>query len=399
MTLSEGLTSHATCPISPTLSHYKYYSPSITTFCHHSPTWKNMKLQSSAALLLLSLLFTSSFIESAITASPTGAPGPSPSGSLGCDKKCAVRCSKTAWREMCLQLCGICCGKCNGCVPSGPRADKAECPCYRDMKNKKGKDKGIQLFNNKFSGSIPPTFSSCTVLQNLDFGNNSLVGEIPDSFGNCTKLYNVNLSLNSLTGSVPVSLSQSNSLMFLSLQFNNFLGVLPDSWGGGKNGDKSIVKSIRYLFRVKRIERKDYKESKGICHKFIKQSDERQSLSFNILPFAYQLILSSLHHNITRSPNTLPDSVPDFNKMKLSLAAILILAFVLTFSVFESATATAPTGGISASVSISVYAPSVRDLDGEIDAWIIEGSVAGNAAAVFRQVRTPIRRNALATVT
>ncbi|KAL4582948.1 hypothetical protein LXL04_007510 [Taraxacum kok-saghyz] len=30
-----------------------------------------------------------------------------------------------------------------------------------------------------------------------------------------------------------------------------------------KNGDKSIVKSIRYLFRVKRIERKDYKESKG----------------------------------------------------------------------------------------------------------------------------------------
>ena len=41
----------------------------------------------------------------------------------------------------------------------------------------------------------------------------------------------------------------------------------------------------------------------------------------------------------------------------------------------------------------------VRDLDGEIDAWIIAGSAAGNAAAVFRQVRTPIRRNALATVT
>ncbi|KAL4574984.1 hypothetical protein LXL04_021824 [Taraxacum kok-saghyz] len=106
--------------------------------------------------------------------------------------------------------------------------------------------RGIQLFNNKFSGSIPPTLGSCTLLQNLDFGNNSLVGEIPDSFGNCTKLYNVNLSLNSLSGSVPVSLSQSNSLMFLSLQFNNFSGVLPDSWGGGKNGDKSIVKSLTF---------------------------------------------------------------------------------------------------------------------------------------------------------
>ncbi|KAI3517480.1 hypothetical protein L1887_16695 [Cichorium endivia] len=106
--------------------------------------------------------------------------------------------------------------------------------------------RGIQLFNNKFTGSIPPTLGLCTLLQNLDFSNNSLVGGIPDSIGNLTKLYNVNLSLNSLSNSIPVSLTQSNSLMFLSLQFNNFSGVLPDSWGGGKNGDKLVVKSLTF---------------------------------------------------------------------------------------------------------------------------------------------------------
>ncbi|KAL2933206.1 Gibberellin-regulated protein 8 [Bienertia sinuspersici] len=34
----------------------------------------------------------------------------------------------------------MCCSKCK-CVPSGPLADKSECPCYRDWKNKKGMDK------------------------------------------------------------------------------------------------------------------------------------------------------------------------------------------------------------------------------------------------------------------
>ncbi|KAJ0704090.1 putative gibberellin regulated protein [Helianthus annuus] len=62
-------------------------------------------------------------------------------GSLGCDDKCEKRCAKSGYKERCLKYCGICCEKCQGCVPSTPYADKAECPCYRDLKNPKGKDK------------------------------------------------------------------------------------------------------------------------------------------------------------------------------------------------------------------------------------------------------------------
>ncbi|KAI7728248.1 hypothetical protein M8C21_019031 [Ambrosia artemisiifolia] len=45
------------------------------------------------------------------------------------------------YKEQCLRLCRICYEKCEGCVPSTPYADKAEFPCYRDLKNPKGKDK------------------------------------------------------------------------------------------------------------------------------------------------------------------------------------------------------------------------------------------------------------------
>ncbi|KAL8218057.1 hypothetical protein R6Q57_021430 [Mikania cordata] len=106
--------------------------------------------------------------------------------------------------------------------------------------------RGLQLYNNKFTGSIPPTLGSCKLLQDLDFSNNSLVGGIPDSLGNCAMLTNINLSLNSLSNSIPVSLTQSSSLLFLSLQYNNFSGVIPNSWDGGANGSKPMVKSLTF---------------------------------------------------------------------------------------------------------------------------------------------------------
>ncbi|WOG90751.1 hypothetical protein DCAR_0309995 [Daucus carota subsp. sativus] len=61
-------------------------------------------------------------------------------GSSFCDSKCAVRCSKAGVQDRCLKYCGICCEACH-CVPSGTYGHKDECPCYRDMKNSKGKPK------------------------------------------------------------------------------------------------------------------------------------------------------------------------------------------------------------------------------------------------------------------
>ncbi|KAL5706983.1 Snakin-1 [Ranunculus cassubicifolius] len=57
-----------------------------------------------------------------------------------CDSKCKARCAKAGMKDRCLKYCGICCQECK-CVPSGTYGNKDECPCYRDMKNSKGKDK------------------------------------------------------------------------------------------------------------------------------------------------------------------------------------------------------------------------------------------------------------------
>ncbi|KMT04726.1 hypothetical protein BVRB_7g169070 [Beta vulgaris subsp. vulgaris] len=91
-----------------------------------------MKKLSIPTLLLISIVLTSAVLEIADATS-------SPGGPDFCPSKCASRCSKNP-RNLCKKLCMICCSKCK-CVPSGPLADKSECPCYRDWKNKKGMDK------------------------------------------------------------------------------------------------------------------------------------------------------------------------------------------------------------------------------------------------------------------
>ncbi|KAL6856218.1 hypothetical protein ACP4OV_019020 [Aristida adscensionis] len=82
-------------------------------------------------LLLLALLAAASLQDLAVSAEGHGGV---PDGV--CDGKCKTRCSeKKAGR--CYELCMMCCGRCAGCVPSGPRASKDECPCYRDMTSPK----------------------------------------------------------------------------------------------------------------------------------------------------------------------------------------------------------------------------------------------------------------------
>uniref|UniRef100_A0A7N0TQS1 Uncharacterized protein n=1 Tax=Kalanchoe fedtschenkoi TaxID=63787 RepID=A0A7N0TQS1_KALFE len=78
-----------------------------------------------ALLIFLACLVLSSTVAQSSTADPTF-----------CDPKCAVRCSKAS-SDLCLKYCGICCEKCH-CVPSGTYGHMDECPCYRDMKNRKG---------------------------------------------------------------------------------------------------------------------------------------------------------------------------------------------------------------------------------------------------------------------
>ncbi|XP_061343290.1 peamaclein-like [Gastrolobium bilobum] len=81
-----------------------------------------------ATMLLLCLVLSSSLFE--VSMADSGL----------CSSKCARRCSKAGLKYRCLKFCGICCNKCK-CVPSGTYGNKHECPCYRDLKNSKGKPK------------------------------------------------------------------------------------------------------------------------------------------------------------------------------------------------------------------------------------------------------------------
>ncbi|KAL9224751.1 hypothetical protein vseg_000760 [Gypsophila vaccaria] len=79
-------------------------------------------------LLLISLILASTVVEQVDAQSAM------------CSSKCKVRCSKASVQDRCLKYCNICCSKCK-CVPSGTYGNKHECPCYRDLKNNKGKPK------------------------------------------------------------------------------------------------------------------------------------------------------------------------------------------------------------------------------------------------------------------
>ncbi|MBA0661266.1 hypothetical protein Goklo_005578 [Gossypium klotzschianum] len=89
--------------------------------------------------LLVSLALSSCFFEVSIAGSALLVHGLYGIADF-CDSKCAMRCSKAGVQDRCLKYCGICCEKCH-CVPSGTFGHKDECPCYRDMKNSKGKSK------------------------------------------------------------------------------------------------------------------------------------------------------------------------------------------------------------------------------------------------------------------
>ncbi|KAK4739942.1 hypothetical protein R3W88_003639 [Solanum pinnatisectum] len=81
-----------------------------------------------AFMLLFALLLTSSFLQ------------PATAKSVYCAQKCGARCSKAGLMDRCVKYCELCCAKCK-CVPNGTYGNKHQCPCYRDMKNSKGKPK------------------------------------------------------------------------------------------------------------------------------------------------------------------------------------------------------------------------------------------------------------------
>ncbi|KAL2577857.1 hypothetical protein GLYMA_16G192800v4 [Glycine max] len=117
----------------------------------------------------------------------------------------------------------------------------------------------LQLWSNKFQGSIPCGIRNLTLLQNLDLSGNSFSSSIPDclyglhrlksleihssnlhgtisdALGNLTSLVELDLSYNQLEGTIPTSLGNLTSLVALYLKYNQLEGTIPTFLGNLRN--------------------------------------------------------------------------------------------------------------------------------------------------------------------
>ncbi|KAG6751306.1 hypothetical protein POTOM_045833 [Populus tomentosa] len=82
------------------------------------------------------------------------------------------------------------------------------------------------LADNNFTGSIPDSLSSLTLLKAMSLNDNFLSGEIPDAFQALPGLVNLDLSNNNLSGQLPSSFIDLASLTTLRLQDNQLSGSL-----------------------------------------------------------------------------------------------------------------------------------------------------------------------------
>lgn len=93
----------------------------------------------------------------------------------------------------------------------------------------------LWLTGSSFTGHIPPTLSSLTRLQTLDFALNSLTGPIPDYITNFRSLEALQLWNNSFVGPIPADIGMLSALTTLDLSFNHLSGSLPSSFSSLKS--------------------------------------------------------------------------------------------------------------------------------------------------------------------
>ena len=86
---------------------------------------------------------------------------------------------------------------------------------------------GLNLGQNKLSGSIPVELGRLSNLTELDLGANELSGSIPVELGDLSNLGHLDLHDNELSGSIPVELGDLSNLGHLDLHDNELSGSIP----------------------------------------------------------------------------------------------------------------------------------------------------------------------------
>nr|GLL30766.1 receptor-like protein 12 [Ipomoea trifida] len=87
----------------------------------------------------------------------------------------------------------------------------------------------LYLYDNQFSGPLPPNISKLSNLKELDLTSNSLQGEIPTSIGQLKNLQVLSIVANGLNSNIPSELGCCTNLTHLDLSSNSLFGPLPSS--------------------------------------------------------------------------------------------------------------------------------------------------------------------------
>ncbi|XP_016168388.1 probably inactive leucine-rich repeat receptor-like protein kinase At3g28040 [Arachis ipaensis] len=86
----------------------------------------------------------------------------------------------------------------------------------------------LSLSHNDFNGSITPSLTLSSTIQNLNQSHNGFSGQMPTSFFNMSSIRSLDLSHNSFSGHIPQSFFDSyNFLHYFSLSNNLFEGQSP----------------------------------------------------------------------------------------------------------------------------------------------------------------------------
>ncbi|XP_059624386.1 systemin receptor SR160-like [Cornus florida] len=143
----------------------------------------------------------------------------------------------------------------------------------------------LDISENKLSGTVPESFSSCSSLQLFDISSNNFSGELPiDTLLNLTNLKTLVLSFNNFDGGLSDSLSKLPYLETLDLSSNNLSGSIPWELCGQDHG-----KSLKVLYLQNNNFNGPIPESLSNCSELVSLD-----LSFNFLNGTIPSSLGSL---------------------------------------------------------------------------------------------------------
>ena len=99
------------------------------------------------------------------------------------------------------------------------------------------------MYNNSFTGFIPPSLGNISNLVHMSLSANNLRGQIPKEIGNLSNLKILRLTKNQLSGSASFIFNMS-SLEEIVLMYNNLTGSIPGDMCNHLHELRSVIISF-----------------------------------------------------------------------------------------------------------------------------------------------------------